>query len=86
MTVSKQDSLIPCQAGQLATDTRKAYFTAVAAQQSALYAEQVANIETQAMPQRLDIQMARRDAEATASSLGLTHAKGFINVFDAGYA
>lgn len=156
------------QAVQLASDTRKAYFTAVAAQQSAQYAEQVAtaaeasaelaqrlakvgnwskldqareqvfhadattqlararhnataareqltrllglwgvntafklperlpdlpkapnevaNIETQAMSQRLDIQMARRDAEATASSLGLTRATGFINVFDAGYA
>ena len=156
------------QAVQLAADTRKAYFTAVAAQQSAQYAEQVAiaaeasaelaqrlakignwskldqareqifhadattqvartrhnaiaareqltrllglwgantaftlperlpdlpkapnevaNIETQAMSQRLDIQMARRDAEATASSLGLTRATGFINVFDAGYA
>ena len=156
------------QAVQLAADTRKAYFTAVAAQQSAQYAEQVAtaaeasaelaqrlakvgnwskldqareqvfhadaitqlararhnttaareqltrllglwgtntafklperlpdlpkapnevtDIETQAMSQRLDIQMARRDAEATASSLGLTRATGFINVFDAGYA
>jgi outer membrane protein TolC len=47
---------------------------------------EVANIEAQAMSQRLDIQMARRDAEATASSLGLTRATGFINVFDAGYA
>lgn len=156
------------QAVQLAADTRKAYFTAVAAQQSAKYAEQVAtaaeagaelaqrlakignwskldqareqvfhadattqlartrhnataareqltrllglwgantaftlpdrlpdlpkapnevtNIETQAMSQRLDIQIARRDAEATASSLGLTRATGFINAFDAGYA
>ena len=156
------------QAVQLAADTRKAYFTAVAAQQSAQYAEQVAtaaeasadlaqrlakvgnwskldqareqvfhadattqlararhnataareqltrllglwgentafklpdrlpdlpnapsevsNIEAQAMSQRLDVQMARRDAEATASSLGLTRATGFINVFDAGYA
>jgi len=156
------------EAVQLAADTRKAYFTALAAQQSAQYAEQVAtaaeasaelaqrlarvgnwskldqareqvfhadaitqlararhnataareqltrllglwgantafilperlpdlpkapnevaDIETQAMSQRLDIQMARRDAEATASSLGLTRATGFINVFDAGYA
>lgn len=156
------------QAVQLAADTRKAYFTAVAAQQSAQYAEQVAtaaevsaelaqrlakvgnwskldqareqvfhadaitqlararhnataareqltrllglwgvntafklperlpdlpkapnevtNIEAQAMSQRLDIQVARRDAEATASSLGLTRATGFVNVFDAGYA
>jgi outer membrane protein TolC len=47
---------------------------------------EVANIEAQAMSQRLDIQMARKDAEATASSLGLTRATGFINVFDAGYA
>jgi outer membrane protein TolC len=156
------------EAVQLAADTRKAYFTALAAQQSAQYAEQVAtaaeasaelaqrlarvgnwskldqareqvfhadaitqlararhnataareqltrllglwgantafklperlpdlpkapnevaDMETQAMSQRLDIQMARRDAEATASSLGLTRATGFINVFDAGYA
>lgn len=156
------------QAVQLAADTRKAYFSAVAAQQSAQYAEQVAtaaeasaelaqrlakvgnwskldqareqvfhadavtqlararhnaraareqltrllglwgvntafklperlpdlpkapnevtNIEAQAMSQRLDIQVARRDAEATASSLGLTRATGFVNVFDAGYA
>ncbi len=153
---------------QLAADTRRAYFTAVAAQQSALYAQQVAgaaeagaelaqrlarvgnwsrldharelvfhadattqlarashnavaareqlsrlmglwgadlrftlperlpdlparpaesaNSEAQAMSQRLDVQIARRDAEATASSLGLTRATGFINVFDAGYA
>ena len=49
-------------------------------------ANEVANIETQAMSQRLDVQMARLDAEATASSLGLTRATGFINVFDAGYA
>lgn len=156
------------QAVQLASDTRKAYFNAVAAQQSAQYAEQVAaaadagaelaqqlakvgnwskldqareqvfhadaitqlarsrhnaaaareqltrllglwgantafklperlpdlpkapneaaNIEAQAMSQRLDVQMARLDAEATASSLGLTRATGFVNVFDAGYA
>jgi outer membrane protein TolC len=156
------------QAVQLAADTRKAYFTAVAAQQSADYAQQVAtaaeagaelaqrlsnvgnwskldqareqvfhadattqlararhnataareqmtrllglwgtntafilpdrlpdlpkapneaaSIEAQAMSQRLDLQMARNDAEATAASLGLTRATGFINVFDAGYA
>ena len=152
----------------LAADTRRAYFTAVAAQQGALYAQQVAsaaeagaelalrlarvgnwskldqareqvfhadattqlartrhnataareqlsrllglwgadlgytlperlpdlpaqpqeaiNSEAQAMSQRLDVQVARRDAEATARSLGLTRATGFINVFDAGYA
>ena len=152
----------------LAADTRRAYFTAVAAQQGALYAQQVAsaaeagaelalrlarvgnwskldqareqvfhadattqlartrhnataareqlsrllglwgadlgytlperlpdlpaqpqeaiNSEAQAMSQRLVVQVARRDAEATARSLGLTRATGFINVFDAGYA
>jgi outer membrane protein TolC len=156
------------QAVQLAADTRKAYFNALAAQQSAHYAEQVAdaaeasaelaqrmarvgnwskldqareqafhaeaaaqlaqarynataareqltrllglwgsdtafrlperlpdlpkapdeisNIESQAMSQRLDVQIARRDALATASALGLTRATGLINVFDAGYA
>jgi outer membrane protein TolC len=37
------------------------------------------------MTQRLDVQMAKRDVDATASALGLTKATGFINVFDAGY-
>ena len=155
------------QAVQLASDTRKAFFTAVAAQQSAQYAEQVAtaaeasaelaqrmakvgnwskldqareqafyaeaaaqlararhnatlareqltrllglwgenaafklpdrlpdlpkapneipDIEARAMAQRLDVQMAKRDAQATAQALGLTRTTGFINVFDAGY-
>lgn len=45
-----------------------------------------ANIESQAMTQRLDVNMAKRDAEATAEALGFTHVSGFINVFDAGYA
>lgn len=45
----------------------------------------VANFEAQAMEQRLDVQMARRDTEATASALGLTKATRFINVIDAGY-
>lgn len=43
------------------------------------------DIESQAMQQRLDIQMARRDAEATAAGLGLSRATRFINVLDAGY-
>lgn len=155
------------QAVDLAADTRKAYFNAVAAQQSAQYAEQVAsaaeasaelaqrlakvgnwskldqareqafhaeavaqlararhnatatreqltrllglwgsdvafkipdrlpdlpkapnevtNIENLAMSQRLDLQVARRDAHATARNLGLTRATGFINVFEIGY-
>jgi outer membrane protein TolC len=45
----------------------------------------VANAEQQAMQQRLDVQLARRNAEATASALGLTKATRFINVLDAGY-
>lgn len=45
----------------------------------------MANIETQAMQQRLDVQMARRDTEATASALGLSKATSFVNVLDAGY-
>lgn len=47
---------------------------------------EIADIASQAMTQRLDVQMARREAEATAKALGLTRATGFINVFDAGYA
>lgn len=43
-------------------------------------------LEAMAMEQRLDIQFAKRDVEATARSLGLTNATGFINVLDAGYA
>lgn len=43
------------------------------------------NLEAQAMQQRLDVQMAKRDAEATASALGLSKATRFINVIDAGY-
>jgi outer membrane protein TolC len=46
---------------------------------------EAANAEQQAMQQRLDVQMARRDSEATASALGLTKASRFINVLDAGY-
>ncbi len=46
---------------------------------------EMSNIESQAMTQRLDVQMAKRDADATARALGLTKATGFINVFDAGY-
>ena len=42
--------------------------------------------ETQAMSQRLDVQVARRNVDAMASSLGLTRATGFINVLDAGVA
>ncbi|MFL6716299.1 MAG: TolC family protein [Burkholderiaceae bacterium] len=47
---------------------------------------EVANAESLAMSQRLDLQMARRSAEATARNLGLTRTTGFINVFEIGYA
>ncbi|RBA24351.1 TolC family protein [Herminiimonas fonticola] len=45
----------------------------------------IGNLEAQAMQQRLDVQMAKRDAEATASALGLSKVTRFINVLDAGY-
>jgi outer membrane protein TolC len=45
----------------------------------------VSDSESLAMSQRLDVQMAKRDTDATANALGLTKATGFINVFDAGY-
>ncbi|MFC5479663.1 TolC family protein [Massilia suwonensis] len=44
------------------------------------------NIEALAMQQRLDVQLAKRDAQATARALGLSQATGFVNVLDAGYA
>lgn len=46
---------------------------------------QTGDVESQAMQQRLDIQIARRDTAATANALGLTRATSFINVLDAGY-
>lgn len=49
-------------------------------------AKEVTDIEAQAMQQRLDVQMAQRNAQATASALGLSKATGFINVLHAGYA
>lgn len=48
-------------------------------------AREVANAEADALSQRLDVLIARQDAQATAKALGLTKATGFINVFDAGY-
>ena len=41
--------------------------------------------ERTAMERRLDVQLARRHAEATARSLGLTQATRFINVLEIGY-
>lgn len=49
-------------------------------------AKKVTDVESQAMQQRLDVQMAQRNAQATASALGLSRATGFINVLHAGYA
>jgi outer membrane protein TolC len=49
-------------------------------------ARTMTNAEADALAQRLDVLIARQDAEATAKALGLTKATGFINVFDAGYA
>ena len=46
---------------------------------------EAADLENRAMQQRLDISMARGDAEATAKALGLTRATGFINALDYGY-
>jgi outer membrane protein TolC len=45
-----------------------------------------ANAEADALSQRLDVLIARQDAQATAQALGLTQTTRFINVFDAGYA
>ncbi|MBN8487364.1 MAG: TolC family protein [Burkholderiales bacterium] len=42
--------------------------------------------EQTAMEQRLDVRLARRSAEATARSLGLSQATRFVNVLHAGYA
>jgi outer membrane protein TolC len=44
------------------------------------------DIERLAVDQRLDLHLARRDAEATAKALGLTRATGFVNVLHAEYA
>ena len=46
---------------------------------------EIADIETTALKQRLDIQGAMKEAENIAASMGLTKAAGFINVLEAGY-
>ncbi len=43
------------------------------------------DIEASALAQRLDVQLAKADAEATAKNLGLTRATRFVNVFELGY-
>ena len=47
--------------------------------------QKVSNLEAQAMEQRLDVQIAKRNTEATAAAFGLTKVTRFINVLDAGY-
>lgn len=47
--------------------------------------QEINNAEAMALSQRLDVLIARRESEATASALGLTKASAFINVLDAGY-
>jgi outer membrane protein TolC len=46
---------------------------------------EIADIESLAMRQRLDVQGAIKEAESIASSLGLTRATGFISVLELGY-
>ena len=48
-------------------------------------AEEPANIEAQAMEQRLDVQMSKLDAQATAGALGLSTVTRFVNVLDVAY-
>jgi len=43
------------------------------------------NAEQTAMDKRLDVQMAKRSAEATARSLGLTKTTRFVNILEIGY-
>ena len=42
-------------------------------------------VEARALSQRLDVRVAKLDAESTARSLGLTRATRFVNVLEAGY-
>ena len=48
-------------------------------------ARAVADIEEQAMRQRLDVQSALQEAENLAASMGLTRATGFVSVLELGY-
>ena len=47
--------------------------------------KRIDEIETQALAQRLDVQVAKLDTESTAKSLGLTRATRFVNAFEVGY-
>jgi outer membrane protein TolC len=46
---------------------------------------EIANVEQQAIANRLDVQMAKKEAEATAQAMGLTKATRFVNVLDLSY-
>jgi hypothetical protein len=46
---------------------------------------EIADVESQAVRQRLDVLGAMQEAEGIASSLGLTRATGFISVLELGY-
>ena len=46
--------------------------------------EEIADVEVQAMQNRLDIMMAKRELAGLASSLGLTRTTRFINILDVG--
>ncbi len=48
-------------------------------------AREAGDAEAQALAQRLDVQAARRDAEALAESLGLTRATRFIDLLEVGH-
>lgn len=46
---------------------------------------ELGNVEQQAMDQRVDVQMAKRNAENTARALKLSKVTRFVNVLDVGY-
>jgi outer membrane protein TolC len=46
---------------------------------------EIADLESRALKQRLDVQGAMKEAESVASSLGLTRATGFVSVLELGY-
>ena len=48
-------------------------------------ARDIADLESRALKQRLDVQGAMKEAESIASSLGLTRVTGFISVLELGY-
>lgn len=47
--------------------------------------QEIADLESRALKQRLDVQSAMKEAENIAASLGLTKATGFVSVLEVGY-